>query len=271
MPEKHFFFPDGNHRLFGVLHYASQHNSSEGFVFCHPFAEEKLWTHRVFVNFARVLSKLGYHVLRFDYMGHGDSSGSFEDSTIETRISNIQCAIATLETEVPDIKNINLLGLRLGGTLAALVASQISKIDKLILWEPIVDGQRYMKDLFRINIATQSAVFKEIKYNTEALVNSLLKGKTVNIDGYEINHSLYSQMLAIDLANLPQLYEGKTLVVQINRKLGMGTKRVQPLEHIFTKATTAEVEEQPFWKEIKDYYAFADSLFDTTKEWLKFL
>ena len=45
------------------------------FVFCHPLTEEKLWTHRVFVTFARELAAAGHTVLRFDYRGNGDSDG----------------------------------------------------------------------------------------------------------------------------------------------------------------------------------------------------
>jgi len=52
MTETPFFFPNGNYQLFGVLHEAEAPSKNEGFVFCAPFAEEKLWAHRVFVNFA---------------------------------------------------------------------------------------------------------------------------------------------------------------------------------------------------------------------------
>ena len=75
MKEKPFIFPNGSYNLFGILHEPEIESNGEGFVFCSPFAEEKLWAHRVFVNFARELARLGYTVLRFDYMGHGDSEG----------------------------------------------------------------------------------------------------------------------------------------------------------------------------------------------------
>ena len=107
-------------------------------MFCHPFAEEKLWSHRVFVNFARELVKIGYTVLRFDYMGHGDSDGKFEESSIETRVSDIKCALQLLREKINDKSKINLLGLRLGATLAAIVAEAAENINRLILWKKII-------------------------------------------------------------------------------------------------------------------------------------
>ena len=122
MIETPFFFPNADYQLFGVLHEPENQTQRTGFVFCSPFAEEKLWTHRVFVSFAREMAHRGYFVLRFDYMGHGDSEGDFEDSTIESRLSDIKCAVRTLKEKTKNGATVGLLGLRLGATLAALVA-----------------------------------------------------------------------------------------------------------------------------------------------------
>ena len=39
-----------------------------------------------------------------------------------------------------------MLGLRLGGTLAALASESVG-VDHLVLWDPIVDGQAYLREL----------------------------------------------------------------------------------------------------------------------------
>ena len=75
MTETPVFFKNGTNRLFGIVHYPETGEPENAFVFCHPFAEEKLWAHRVYVNFARYLAKHGWAVLRFDYAGYGDSDG----------------------------------------------------------------------------------------------------------------------------------------------------------------------------------------------------
>jgi len=267
MQETPFFFPHQGHQLFGVLHQPEAPNG-RGFVFCHPFAEEKLWAHRVYVNYARELSRAGYAVLRFDYRGHGDSSGSFEDFTLESRLSDIACAVSTLQARVGGLEMIGLLGLRFGATLAALAANAQPNLKPLVLWEPIASGSQYMKELIRVNLATQSAVYKEIRHNTQALVAKLKAGETINVDGYDIRYPLYEQMMAIKLAGERHPYPGKVLLIQVNKKEGLGMKRVAALAAGYSQVTCIDVVEQPFWKEIREYYAHAKQLFAQTTRWI---
>ena len=112
--ETPFFFKTHNYNLFGVFHEPETNKHSKpsvGIVFCHPFAEEKLISHRVMVNLARKLTEAGFYCLRFDYMGHGDSDGNFEASTIETRLSDIHCAERFLR-ERTGVDKVGLLGVR---------------------------------------------------------------------------------------------------------------------------------------------------------------
>jgi exosortase A-associated hydrolase 2 len=267
MSEIPFFFPNNSHQLFGVLHRPENPNG-RGFVFCHPFAEEKLWTHRVYVSYARSLCASGYAVLRFDYMGHGDSSGRFEDSTIDSRLADILCAVGALETQVGPLDAIGLLGLRFGATLAALAAEKVPDIHPLILWEPIDNGAQYMKELIRINLSTQSTVYKKIYYNTEALIAKLKEGGRINIDGYDIHYSLYEQMSSIQLSGRQWAYANKVFIVQINKNKNQGIERIEKLALSYKQPICLAVVEKPFWKEIKEYYAHAENLFESTTQWL---
>jgi len=269
MLETPFFFPNGNYRLFGVLHEPKEPSKKEGFVFCAPFAEEKLWAHRVFVNFARDLAGNGYPVLRFDYMGNGDSEGDFEESSFETMLSDTDCAIRTLMEKVGALESVNLLGLRLGGTIASLAGENGSNISRLILLEPVVNGSAYIREMLRINLATQTSVYKKILYNTDALIRMMKEGKTVNVDGYEMSWPLYEQCAAIDLLNQKNSFMGKSLLVQISRKEGDISQPFKSLQGRIGNCEAALAVEEPFWKEIKPFYARAENLFRITQEWLE--
>ena len=141
MTETPFYFPNGQRSLFGIFHAPGTSIAQSAFVFCHPFGEEKLWTHRVFVSFARQLAADGHPVLRFDYTGNGDSDGSFSETSVRTAIADVDAAVSHMRT-VRGVTQINLLGLRFGATVAALAAEELSAIDRLVLWAPIVDGSR---------------------------------------------------------------------------------------------------------------------------------
>jgi len=269
MAETPFFFPNGNYRLFGVLHEPKAPSKKEGFVFCAPFAEEKLWAHRVFVNFARDLADNGYPVLRFDYMGNGDSEGNFEESSLETMLSDTRCAIRTLREKVTGVESVNLLGLRLGATVAALAGGNGSGISRLIFWEPVIDGSAYMREMLRINLSTQTSVYKKILHNTDALIQKMKDGETVNVDGYEMAWPLYDQIAGIDLLRNGNSCESQVLIVQISRKEGNVSQSLEKLKEKYGKADLAVAVEEPFWKEIRHYYSIANNLFRITQEWLE--
>lgn len=269
MKETPFFFPNGSYNLFGILHEPEKIPNNQGFVFCHPFAEEKLWTHRVFVNFARELAKKGYTILRFDYMGHGDSEGDFENSTIETRLFDIKCAIKTLIGKISSLEKVGLIGLRLGATLASIVAEEKTDIFPLILWAPIINGRQYMREMLRINLSSQLAVHREIHQNSETLIQIMRNGDTVNLDGYEMAWPLYEQAKEIDLLNKEKRYIRKTLLLEINKKGGDFNKNIEQLRHAYQNCDLAMAIEEPFWKEIRFYYSKAENLFHITLEWLR--
>lgn len=269
MIEIPFFFKNGTYELFGVLHEPEGVARSEGFVFVHPFAEEKLWAHRVYVSFARALSGLGYPVIRFDVMGHGDSDGDFEESSIETQLSDIKCALDVLKSKLPYVKEVNLLGLRFGATLAALSAESLPDIKKLVLWDPVVDGAKYMQEMLRINLTTQSAVYKEIRHTRDALVQIMKEGKTVNVDGYEMSYSMFEQTSSINLLQNNKKYAGNCLIVQISKKEEAFKKDLDSLKAGYMNADLKLSVEEPFWKEIKTFYSRAENLFNNTLSWLK--
>jgi exosortase A-associated hydrolase 2 len=199
MDETPFFFPVADQELFGILHRPTIAPNGSGFVFCHPFAEEKLWAHRVYVSLARDLAARGYTVLRFDHMGHGDSDGEFQDASVATHLRDIEAAVGRLREECPGLEEVGLLGLRLGGTFAALSAERIPGIDRLVLWDPVVDGGRYMQEVLRSNLTSQLAAYGKVLQDRKALVESLAEGKPINVDGYELGRDFYEQASAINL------------------------------------------------------------------------
>ena len=265
--EKPFFFRNGDNQLFGILHRpASAQARSQGFVFCHPCFEEKLWAHRVYVGMARELVERGYPVLRFDYMGHGDSDGDFEQATVATRLADIGSAVQTLRNET-GVAQVGLLGLRFGATLAAVSASSIPGISRLVLWDPVVDGAAYMQEVLLSNLATQSAVHQKILHTREELVAQMQTGHTVNIEGYGLTLAFYTETSAIKLQQAHS-YAGPCLIAQIGRTNQKPKKNFEALLSGYAAGELALCIEEPFWKEIKTYCPRAENLYQITLDWL---
>jgi exosortase A-associated hydrolase 2 len=232
-------------------------------------AEEKLWTHRVCVSFARELARRGHAVLRFDYRGNGDSEGDFAEWSVEGALADIRSAMAVVR-ERSGQSSLSLLGLRAGATLAARLADDASEVERLVLWAPIIDGGAYMQEQLRVNLATQLAVHKEVREDRTALVARLGRGETVNIDGYPLTLTLYQQMSALKLAAAPHVFAGRCLIAAVTRQ---AVDRVPPdidrLAHLYPHATAIAVQEESFWKEIAEFYEAAPRLAAATLAWLE--
>lgn len=120
-------------------------NDQVGIVLCYPYAQEYIRCHKLYVNMANKLSALGFHVLRFDYYGTGDSGGDFPSITIADSLEDIDLAINELKASC-DISKVILTGVRFGATLSLLYAKK-HKVDGLVLWNPIIDGSKYLRNI----------------------------------------------------------------------------------------------------------------------------
>jgi exosortase A-associated hydrolase 2 len=268
MPEIPFFFPNRGYDLFGVLHEGSDSQVHMPFVLCHPFVEEKLWSHRVYVSLARELARRGHPVLRFDYMGNGDSDGDFAESSVTSGLSDVGRAVDTLRSRT-GADRVGLLGLRFGATLAAQVAERRDDIGALVLWSPIVDGQRYIQELLRINLTTQMTAYREIRTDRDALVADMRAGKTANVDGYEISLVMFEEMSAVRLLEAHRRFTGPCLIVDIVKSPKVAAAaELKSLAQRYVSPTLLVAQEDFFWKEIERFYDAAPNLFGVTLDWM---
>jgi len=278
--ESPFFFKAGSRQLFGVLHLPDTGAAcTRAFVMSHPFGEEKLWSHRVFVSCARALAERGYAVLRFDYSGAGDSTEDTADTSLEMHLEDLGAAVAELLKRCPGATRVGLLGLRLGAAYAALFCERIAGDARfarlhgapLILWECVTDGDAYIMELLRSNMATQMAVYGEVRDNREVLMARIRSGVPVNVDGYDIGKPLLESAGRTDLLPAgPMRHAGAVLVLQIAASAQAKVRDdLQKLAGNYTKGTLARAAEQPFWREIKPFYGRANELQRVTLEWLE--
>jgi uncharacterized protein len=269
------FFKSGDRQLFGVLHSPAAPGQL-GFVMSHPFGEEKLWTHRVFVSFARALAAHGHSVLRFDFTGAGDSGGELANASLETHIEDLEAAVAHLSASVP-VKRIGLVGLRFGATIAALAAERASQGQgpvagaPLVLWDPLTDGDAWMGEMLRSHLSTQMAVHGKVIENRDALRARIRNGEPVNLDGYELAAPLFDSCNRKDLlAPTTKSHGGHTLVMQISANDAQKTRAdLEALRAAYPRGEYQRCTEEPFWKEIRAFYGRAPNLERLTLEWLE--
>lgn len=142
-----FFFGRSEAPLFGIHHAPASGAPRRGAaVLCYPFGAEYMRAHRSIRELASRLAQAGFHVLRFDYFGTGDSAGEGEEADLDRWLDDIGTAIEEAR-DLSESSAVSLVGLRLGATLSALLGSRRGDIKRAVLWAPIVRGTGYLEEL----------------------------------------------------------------------------------------------------------------------------
>jgi uncharacterized protein len=138
-----FFGPHG--RLFGIFDEPAM-PSDRGVVLCYPHGADYDSAFRSFRILGTRLSRAGFHVLRFDYLGTGDSWGDTEDGSIGQWTEDTVAAINELRASCA-VRQVAVVGLRLGATVATLAAAECGTVDQLVAWAPVFEGREYLAAL----------------------------------------------------------------------------------------------------------------------------
>ncbi len=102
--------------------------------------------HRVLRLMATRLSESGYHVLRFDYYGTGDSAGEREEGDLGTWQDDAEEALEELR-DMSGFTSVATFGIRLGAVVAWRLALSRTDVHTAVLWDPVVHGTEYVREL----------------------------------------------------------------------------------------------------------------------------
>lgn len=135
-------FMNESQKLIGVLHRPYNKVNEDkipAVVLFHGFTGTKIEPHRIFVKTAEALAQEGIAALRFDFRGSGDSEGDFSDMTLQSEISDAMVSLDYLSgLQGIDGDNIGILGLSMGGAVAASVSSD-PRVKAVVLWSAVAD------------------------------------------------------------------------------------------------------------------------------------
>lgn len=191
-----FYFGTGTHRLFGVYEPGAGHGpSARAAVLCAPWGQEYLRAHRSMRQLGTQLRAAGFHVLQFDYYGTGDSAGDMVDASVNDWENDIGHALDEVRHS-SGAERISLIGLRLGATLAARFATARPRgIKELVLWDPVVSGADYVRELRTRMQAPATA------------------GDPPYVNGFPLSSDLASELSELDLVGLADRLPSRTLAV----------------------------------------------------------
>lgn len=139
------FFGPESRKLFGY-HHAPRGTGEGAVVICPPWGPEYQNAHRSMRFVARRLAQRGFHVLRFDYSGTGDSWGETTIAQMDRWQEDVGQAIAQVRM-LSGQEKVDLIGLRVGALVAASAAGVYPGVARIVLWDPVLDGKVWLSEL----------------------------------------------------------------------------------------------------------------------------
>jgi uncharacterized protein len=195
------YFGSAGKQLFGMYHPASGHQSREvGVLLCYPGVQEYMYSHWAYRNLAAQLSRAGFHVLRFDYYATGDSAGDSRELTLAQGQEDIATAAQELK-DVAGVSRVSAVGMRLGAALLALASSKGLSLEDVVLWDPVVSGAEYVRELTALEASQRRAWRQPAPVDPEVLL------------GYPFPPSLRAELNALDLLGLRALGARRAVLV----------------------------------------------------------
>ena len=201
-------------RLFGLYQAPSENDDrKQSVLLCNPFGQEAIRCHRLLRVLGDRLSREGFHVLRFDYFGTGDSEGDDLDVTLAGWEDDLLQASDELVGRSGHSR-ISWFGLRLGGTVAALASAQRpNAIQQLVMWEPVLQGPEYISELEAAHANYLRLEFNVFGRRPQALRGELPPGTATQILGFPISPEMRLQIDAVSPTSLAVLRAGRVSIL----------------------------------------------------------
>src|SRR5690348_1567987 len=140
-----WFGPEGRAR-FGWFYGPDRTKGTTGVVIVPPFGRDDICAHRTLRHLAEASARNGFITLRFDLDGCGDSAGNDSDSErVESWIASVLDACDRVRSA--GARQLLLVGIRLGATLAALAAQRRDDVAALVAFNAVIRGKTWLREL----------------------------------------------------------------------------------------------------------------------------
>jgi hypothetical protein len=245
MDERLLWIPSRGKRMAGVLHLPTGRRRAPGVLTLHGFTGHKAETHRLFVHTARRLASEGFAVLRFDFLGSGDSEGLFEEMTISGEVEDALNALQFFRAQSRvDTARMAMLGFSLGGCVAALSQPRAGALKALVLWAPVSNPLRWMPP-------------------------QGVPEKPVNIGGNLVGPAFYRELPELKPLEAARAFRGAVLILHGSNDQAVRPDEGRAYESAFQNASRCEFRLIPDADHIFSQPQWEQSLMEQTVRWFR--
>ncbi|MCG8611335.1 MAG: hydrolase 2, exosortase A system-associated [Pseudomonadales bacterium] len=194
-----FFHPTSSGEIFLLKRSPDEVKSSSVLVFVPPFAEEANKSRHSISLMASRLAEAGIASVYFDYFGSGESQGHFHDGSVTRYTEDLVSVVELLKSQ--GYESITLLGIRCGA-LIALNAAKTLDIDRLLFWNPVLNGKLWVNQFFRLRIAASMASGDAQNVSAKTIREELEAQQYTEIAGYRVSQTFVDEMESTSLETI---------------------------------------------------------------------
>lgn len=243
-----FFLESPRGSLFCLYSTPTDTPPREAILYFHPFAEEMHKSRRMAALQARALAHAGYAVLQVDLTGCGDSAGDFGDATWDIWRNDASSAHAWLAAQVAG--PITLWGLRLGASLAVDVAPALTRISRLLLWQPVLNGEQFLTQFLRIKLASEMLGKSQAQIGTKEMRAQLEAGESIEVGGNRLSSAMARGLINLNLMGLSPACDVEWIEIGSNASNDIAPASQRIVDAWRSKQApvrTQTVQGDPFW------------------------
>jgi len=158
------FFGPSDSPLFGVVHLPVDNQIRGGVVICGSLGKEGMDSVRLHRILADSLARRGFGVLRFDYLGLGDSAyAQVRDDAVANWVASVGHALDYLT--LIGAESATAIGIRAGCLILDEYLAQSHVVNRVVYLDPPGTGRRYLREhttFFRLSVGEDAATPGEV-------------------------------------------------------------------------------------------------------------
>ena len=158
------FFGPSDSPLFGVVHLPVDNQIRGGVLICGSLGKEGMDSVRPQRVLADSLARCGFGVLRFDYLGLGDSAyAQVRDDAVANWVASVGHALDYLT--LIGAESATAIGIRAGCLILNEYLAQSHTVNRVVYLDPYGTGRRYLREhttLYRVSVGEDASTPGEV-------------------------------------------------------------------------------------------------------------